>query len=97
MTPTLFAYPNYDDLARLEYGRMLWRDPTWRERLRTHWLDVRHPYRDRFIEHRVLVEQLLGDAHSSLDDLDASLRDRGTSLRATMREIPPVFGNFFTP
>jgi hypothetical protein len=96
-TTELFPYPNYDDLARLEYGRMLWRDPLWRDRLRRHWLDERHPHRERFLEQQLLVEELLSDVRSDLGELDADLRRRGTSLRATMREIPPVFGGFFEP
>lgn len=92
----IFAYPNYDDLARFEYGRLLWHNPAWRERLRRHWLDDRHPYRERFIEHRSLVEGLLEDPRADLDELDADLRRRGSSLRATIREIPPVFGSFFS-
>ena len=80
-------YVNYDDLARLEYGRLLWRNPECRERLLRHWLDYRHPYRERFLEHRVEIEQLL----ASTDD-EAR---RNTSLRALTREIPPVFGSFW--
>src|SRR5712664_3473898 len=37
-------YPNYDDIARLEYGRMLWRLPEMRARFLRHWTDERHPY-----------------------------------------------------
>jgi hypothetical protein len=87
-------YPVYDDLARLEYGRRFWRDPMMRERLLRHWLDERHPYRERFIENRALVEEVL---QSSAPDkeLDLSLRERNTSLRCVAREIPPVFGHFW--
>ena len=87
-------YVDYDDLARLEYGRMLWRDPGMRKRLRDHWTDPRHPYRERFLAHRERIERLL----ESPED-DASVEDEltsaGTSLRAVMREIPPVFGSFW--
>jgi|HubBroStandDraft_6_1064221.scaffolds.fasta_scaffold869412_2 hypothetical protein len=53
------AYINYDDLARLEYGRILWRNPRNREQLIRHWTHARHPYRERFLENRALVEKLL--------------------------------------
>ena len=87
-------YPVYDDLARLEYGRRFWRDRTMRERLLTHWLDERHPYRERFIEQRRLVEEVL-ESNVSDKELDRSLRERSTSLRCVVREIPPVFGQFW--
>lgn len=87
-------YPNYDDIARFEYGRMMWRLADMRERLLAHWLDERHPYRDRFSEQRALVEEVL-TSKVDVVTLDASLRDRGTSLRAVTREIPPVFGSFW--
>jgi hypothetical protein len=65
-------YPVYDDLARLEYGRLFWRNPLMRERLLRHWLDERHPYRDRFIEHRALVEEVLQSLMSD-KELDSAL------------------------
>ena len=92
---SLFKYPNYDDLARLEYGRMLWHRVDFRERVLQHWLDPRHPHCDRFRRNRALVESLLGDRTSTLEELDAKLCEQQTSLRAAMREIPPIFGSFF--
>ena len=87
-------YVDYDDLARLEYGRMLWPDLEFRQRLLNHWTDPRHPYRERFLKHRQLIERIL---EASEDDrcLDAELRGRGMSLRTLIREIPPVFGSFW--
>jgi len=87
-------YPNYDDAARFEYGRRLWRHPDMRARLLAHWLDERHPYRRRFIRNRELIEQVLASPDSP-EELQHSLLDRGTSLRCVAREIPPVFGGFF--
>ena len=88
------AYPNYDDIARLEYGRMMWCRPAMRARLLAHWTDPRHPYRERFIERRTLVEGVL---NSNEDDgaLHRSLLASGTSLRCVAREVPPVFGEFW--
>ena len=87
-------YPNYDDIARFEYGRRMWRLPEMRARLLRHWTDPQHPYCDRFNEQRELIQEVLGSVESP-DDLDRDLRVRGTSLRCLAREIPPVFGSFF--
>jgi hypothetical protein len=85
-------YPNYQDIARLEYGRMLWKSASSRGRLLSHWMDPAHPYADRFRSRRTLVERVL---ESRLPDeaLDIELRAEGHSLRAIAREIPPVFGS----
>jgi hypothetical protein len=87
-------YVNYDDVARLQYGRRFWCDPVMKQRLLTHWLDERHPYRERFMENRPLIEEALT---TTIPDgqFDADLRMRGSSLRCVAREIPPVFGSFF--
>lgn len=85
---------SYVDEARLEYGRLLWRNPAMRRRLLEHWTDPRHPYRDRFAVHREKVIGLL-EAVGDGAALDAALRARGTSLREVAREIPPVFGSFW--
>jgi hypothetical protein len=52
-------YPNYDDIARFEYGRRLWKLPNFRARFLQHWLDERHPGRERFMEQRALIEEVL--------------------------------------
>jgi hypothetical protein len=87
-------YPNYDDVARFEYGRRMWRLPDMRARFLQHWTDERHPYRERFLRQRELIEEVLGSTESP-EELDRRLRERGTSLRCMAREIPPVFGSFF--
>ncbi len=87
-------YPNYDDISRFEYGRRLWRSPKMRARLLAHWLDERHPYRARFQEQRMLIEEVL-NSESEPGLIDKKLRARGRSLRGISREIPPVFGSFF--
>jgi len=87
-------YASYDDVARFEYGRMMWRLPDMRRRLLAHWQDERHPHRERFAERRALVEDILS-ADEPVAMLDRRLRDDGSSLRAAAREIPPVFGSFF--
>jgi hypothetical protein len=87
-------YPNYDDVARFEYGRRMWRQPAMRARLLRHWTDSRHPYCQRFERQRALIEEVLCSEQSP-GEVDEKLRNRGTSLRCMAREIPPVFGDFF--
>jgi len=86
-------YASYDDVARFEYGRLLWRQPAMRARLLAHWLDERHPYRARFLAQKALVVEVLTSEESPAD-LDRRLQRKGTSLRSVVREIPPVFGSF---
>jgi hypothetical protein len=88
-------YPNWDDVARFVYGRRMWRLHDMRARLIAHWTDARHPYRHRFEANRGLIEEVLSsDATPCV--LDQELRKRNTTLRCLAREIPPVFGSFFT-
>jgi len=87
-------YASYDDVARFDYGQRLWRQPAMRRRLLAHWLDERHPHRERFLTRREIVEEILSTDESPVS-LDRRLRERGTSLRSVAREIPPVFGSFF--
>ena len=89
----LGKYANYQDLGRLEYGRILWAHPVSRERLLRHWTSPTHPHHERFAEHRALVEEVLALGQDDAS-LDVHLRSRGHSLRAVVREIPPVFGDF---
>lgn len=35
-TTIWWPYPNYDDIGRFEYGRMMWRLPDMRARLLAH-------------------------------------------------------------
>lgn len=86
----------YQDEARLEYGRRFWRNPARKARLLEHWLDARHPYRERFMEKwRPLVERVLSASPDDDDELDSALQSEGYSLRVVAREIPPVFGSFW--
>lgn len=86
----------YQDEARLEYGRLFWRDPARRARLLAHWQDERHPYRHRFMESwKTLVDRVLSASPRDDDSLDAALQAEGLSLRVVVKEIPPVFGSFW--
>ena len=87
-------YPDWQALARLVYGRRMWRLPEMRARLIVHWTDARHPHGDRFQGHRELIEEVLASSLPD-DQLDRALRERQTSLRCVARDIPPVFGSFF--
>jgi hypothetical protein len=57
-----------------------------------HWSDSKHPYRHRFLENQETIEEVLG-SQSSNEELDRDLRKRNLSLRAVVREIPPVFAS----
>ena len=85
----------FEEYAKLEYGRLLWRVPDYRERLMRHWHDPRHPHAGRFAEHETEVTHILETPKDSDDELDAELRQRNSSLRAVVKEIPSVFGSFF--
>ncbi|MCI0744475.1 MAG: hypothetical protein L0Y58_03620 [Verrucomicrobia subdivision 3 bacterium] len=85
----------YQDYAKLQYGRMLWKNADMRERLLRHWTDPRHPHAERFRRWRPEVEALLASPKGSDEQLDRDLRARGLSLRVVVREIPSVFGDFF--
>ena len=86
---------HFQEYAKLEYGRQLWRVPAYRERLLRHWRDPRHPHAGRFAEHEAEVEKILASPKGSDAELDAALRQRNLSLRVVVKEIPSVFGSFF--
>ena len=85
----------FQEYAKLEYGRLLWRAPACRERLLRHWKDPRHPHAERFARHEAEVTRILESPKGSDAQLDADLRKRNSSLRAVVKEIPSVFGSFF--
>ncbi len=84
-----------EEYAKLEYGRLLWRVPEYRERLLRHWKDPRHPHAERFAQHEPEVRRILESPKGSDAELDAELRQRDLSLRVIVKEIPSVFGSFF--
>jgi hypothetical protein len=86
---------HHQEYAKLEYGRLLWRVPAYRERLLRHWRDPRHPHAERFAEHEAEVISLLESPKGSDAEVDAELRRHKSSLRAVVKEIPSVFGSFF--
>ena len=86
---------HFQEYAKLEYGRLLWRVPAYRERLLRHWRDARHPHAPRFADREAEVSRILASPRGSDAELDAELRERGSSLRVVVKEIPSVFGSFF--
>ncbi len=89
-------YLSYQDRARLQYGRILWKNPEAKARLLDHWLDERHPYRDRFQKnYRPWVERLLSTDAAYDEQLEEEFTKEGQSLRVIIKEIPPVFGAFY--
>ena len=86
---------HFQEYAKLEYGRLLWRVPEYRERLLRHWRDPRHPHAERFAEHEADVRRALESPKGSDPELDVELRQRNLSLRVVVKEIPSVFGSFF--
>ena len=86
---------HFQEYAKLEYGRLLWRVPASRERLLRHWRDPRHPHAERFAAHEAEVRRILESPKGSDRELDAELRQHNLSLRVVVKEIPSVFGSFF--
>jgi hypothetical protein len=78
---------NLEDEARLQYSRILWRNPRTRRRLLYVWDHPEHPHRERFHENRDVVVGLLEDS-----DPEAYVEGlpRKWSLRTLTREIPCV-------
>ncbi len=85
----------FQEYAKLEYGRLLWRSPDTRARLLRHWRDPRHPHARRFVLHEAEVCRVLESPPDSDAEIDAELRQRGLSLRVVVKEIPSVFGSFY--
>jgi hypothetical protein len=77
-----------EDEARLQYSRILWKNPRTRRRLLYVWEHSEHPHRERFEENRELIVGLLekSDPQAYVD----SLAPKKWSLRTLTREIPCV-------
>jgi hypothetical protein len=82
-----FLY-DLEDRARLEYSRLLWKNPDSRRRLLFVWEHPEHPHRERFQEKRSLIVGFLEspDPQRYVD----SLPGKEWSLRTLAREIPSV-------
>jgi hypothetical protein len=82
-----------EDEARLQYSRILWKNPRTRRRLLYVWEHPDHPHRERFEENRGLVVGLLevADPEAYVE----SLTPNTWSLRTLTREIPAVIWKFW--
>jgi hypothetical protein len=73
-----------EDAARLQYSRILWKNPRTRRRLLYVWDHPDHPHRERFLEcenPQAYVDTVAGGAK--------------WSLRTLTREIPCVIWEFW--
>ena len=84
-----------EEYAKLEYGRLLWRVPAYRERLLATGTTRAIRTAGRFAEREAEVTRILESPKDSDAALDSELRRRNSSLRAVVKEIPSVFGSFF--
>jgi hypothetical protein len=82
-----------EDAARLQYSRILWKNPRTRRRRLYVWEHPDHPHRERFQEIRPLVVGLLErpDPEAYIE----SLEPKKWSLRTLTREIPSVIWQFW--
>ena len=72
-------YPVYKDIARFEYGRLLWKNPSVRQRMLAHWSDSKHPCHHRFLDYQETIEEVLG-SQSSAVELDERFAKKETSV-----------------
>lgn len=60
-------------------------------------MSERHPSRERFTtQWKAHVERVLSASPDHDDELDAALQSEGLSLRVVVKEIPPVFGSYWS-
>jgi hypothetical protein len=83
-------YPVYKSIARFEYGRLLWKNPSLRQRMLAHGSDFMHPSHRRFLDYQEAFEEVLSSSTSG-EELDRDLRKRILSLRVVANETPSVF------
>ena len=84
--PVLMTETELEEAARLQYSRILWRNPQTRARLLYVWEHAQHPDHERFNEHRTLGERFLECADPS-EYVQAVACDEW-SLQTLTREIP---------
>ena len=73
---------------RLQYSRILWKNPRTRRRLLYVWEHANHPHRERFEENRELIVRFLESENPH--DFVESLPEKKWSVRTMTREIPCV-------
>ena len=83
-----------EDEARLQYSRILWKNPRTRRRLLYVWEHPDHPHRERFEENRDLVVGFL-ECENPQTYIDSVAGHAKWSLRTLTREIPCVIWEFW--
>jgi hypothetical protein len=81
-----------EDDARLEYSRLLWKNPEGHRRLLYVWEHLDHPHRESFAAQREMVTGLLECA----DPAEYVKAFPDWSLRTMTREIPAVIGSLWS-
>jgi len=80
---------DFEDEARLQYSRLLWRNSRTRARLLYVWEHPEHPHRERFEENRKLIVGFL-ECENPQAYVDTVAGSSKWSLRTLTREIPCV-------
>src|SRR5471032_2156391 len=83
-----------EDEARLQYSRILWKNPRTRRRLLYVWEHPGHPHRERFEENRELIVGFL-ECEDPQAYVDSVAGGATWSLRTLTREIPCVIWEFW--
>ena len=85
---------HFQEYAKLEYGRLLWRVPVYRERLLNHWKDARHPHAARFAEHESDVCRVLESPDGSDAQWTRNFVNADPVCGLSLKKFR-VFGSFF--
>lgn len=83
-----------EDEARLQYSRILWKNPGTRRRPLHVWEHPEHPHRERFEENRELVVGFL-ECENPQAYVDSVAGRDNWSLRTLTREIPCMIWEFW--
>jgi hypothetical protein len=83
-----------EDAARLQYPRILWKNPRTRRRLLYVWDRPDNPHRERFEENGELIVGCL-ECENPQAYVDSVACGAKWSLRALTREIPCVIWEFW--
>lgn len=79
------------EVAKVQYTRLLWKNLRAREVLVEHWLSPDHPYRERFVKHRKLIERLLDANGEAEEQLDEEFRADGSCFNQVAKEVPSTY------
>jgi len=82
------------EYAKLEYGRLLWRVPAYRERLLRHWHDVRHPHAERFAQCEAEVTRILESERIPMPRWTPNCASATPACARLLRKSRPFLGPF---